>query len=55
MAGSVFLECVELLRAEGLVVDLSGGFNQVLQMGASEEVAKIDEFAVVLILNCEGC
>jgi len=33
-------------------VDLRGGFNEILKVGTSEEVAEIDEFAVVLILNC---
>lgn len=46
------LEREQLLGAEGLVVDLRGRLDQVLQMGAREEVAKVDEFAVVLVLDC---
>jgi len=45
------LEGEQLLGAERLVVDLSGSLDKVLQMGASEEVAEVDEFAVGLILN----
>jgi hypothetical protein len=47
------LESKQLLSAEGLVVDLCGRLDQVLQVGAGEEVAEVDEFAVVLILNWE--
>ena len=45
------LERKQLLGAEGLVVDLRRRLDQVLQVGAGEEVAEVDEFAVVLILN----
>lgn len=48
---SVLLEGEQLLGAEGLVVDLRGRLDQVLQMGAGEEVAEIDELAVVLVLD----
>jgi hypothetical protein len=33
-------------------VDLCGRLDEVLQVGASEEVAEVDEFAVGLILDC---
>ena len=46
-----FFECKQLLGAEGLVVDLGSSFDQVLQVSACEEVAEIDEFAVVLVLD----
>lgn len=46
-----FLEREKLLSAEGFVVDLGGRFDQVLQMGTGEEVAEVDEFAVVFILD----
>jgi hypothetical protein len=49
--GAGFLEREQLLRAEGLVVDLRGGFDEVLKVCACEEVAEVDEFAVVLILD----
>jgi hypothetical protein len=45
------LEGKQLLGAEGLVVDLCGRLDQVLEVGAGEEVAEVDEFAVVLVLN----
>jgi hypothetical protein len=48
------LEGEQLLRTEGLVVDLRSGFDEVLQMGAGEEVAEVDEFAVCLILDCDN-
>jgi len=41
----------QLLGAERLVVDLCGRLDQVLQVGAGEEVTKVDEFAVVLVLD----
>lgn len=54
-AGSAaLLESQQLLGAEGLVVDLRGRLDQVLQVGAGEEVAEVDEFAVVLVLDCLG-
>ena len=46
------LEGKQLLGAERLVVDLCGRLDQVLQVGAGEEVAEVDEFAVVLVLDC---
>lgn len=45
------LEGEKLLGTERLVVDLSGRFDEILQMGAGEEVAEVDELAVVLVLN----
>jgi len=48
---AALLKCQQLLGAEGLVVDLGGGFDQVLEVGASEEVSEVDKFTVVLILN----
>ena len=51
---AALLECQQLLGAEGLVVNLGGGFDQVLEVGAGEEVSEIDEFAVVLILDIDN-
>lgn len=48
------LEREQLLRAEGLVVNLRCGFDEVLQMRAGEEVAQVDEFAVSLVLDVDG-
>jgi hypothetical protein len=53
-SGAGFFECQQLLSAEGLVVDLGGSFDQVLQVGAGEEVAEVDEFAVGFVLDCSG-
>ena len=48
------LEGEQLLGAERLVVDLGRGLDEVLEVGAGEEVAQVHEFAVVLVLNCGG-
>jgi hypothetical protein len=54
VAGSTaFLQSLQLLGTEGLVVDLAGGFDQVLQVGTGEEVAEGDEFAVVLVFDVD--
>lgn len=45
------LEREQLLGAEGFVVDLGGGLDEVLQVSAGEEVAEIDEFAVAFVLD----
>jgi hypothetical protein len=37
--GRALLEGKQLLGAEGLVVDLRGGLDEVLKVGAREEVA----------------
>ena len=44
----------ELLGAERFVVDLRGGLDQVLEVGACEEVAQVDEFAVTLVFDVDG-
>lgn len=51
--GAALLEGQELLGAEGLIVDLRRGLDEILQVGAEEEVAEIDEFAVVLVLDVD--
>jgi hypothetical protein len=48
---AAFLESEKLLGAEAFIVDLRCRFDEVLQVGACKEVAKIDKFAVVLVLN----
>lgn len=48
-----FLERKQLLPTIALIVDLRRCLDEVLQMGAREEVAQIDEFAVVLILDVD--
>lgn len=52
-SGAAFLQGQQLLSTEGLVVDLAGGLDQVLQVGAGQEVAQVNEFAVVLILDVD--
>jgi hypothetical protein len=47
------LEGKQLLGTEGLVVDLGGGLDEILEVGACEEVAEVDELAVVLVLDWE--
>lgn len=51
---AALLECKQLLGSEGLVVDLRSGFDQVLEMGAGEEISEVDEFAVVLVLDVDN-
>jgi len=50
---AAFLQRQQLLGTESLVVDLRGGFDEVLEMGAEHEVAQEDEFAVVLVLDVD--
>lgn len=52
--GAAFLQSQKLLGTEGLVVNLASGFHQILQVGASEEVAQVDELAVVLVLDVDN-
>jgi len=49
--GRALLEGKQLLGTEGLVVDLGGGLDEILEVGAEEEVTEVDELAVVLILD----
>jgi hypothetical protein len=50
--GRALLEGEQLLGTEGLVVDLRGRLDEVLQVCAGEEVAEVDKFAVGLVLDC---
>jgi hypothetical protein len=52
--GAALLEREQLLGTEALVVDLGSSLDEVLKVGASQEVSKLDEFAVVLILDCSS-
>lgn len=49
--GAAFLECKQLLGTEGLVVDLRGRLDEILEVGSQKEVSEVDEFTVVLVLN----
>jgi len=48
---TAFLQGKKLLGSEGLVVDLRGSLDQILEMGSGEEISKVNEFAVILILD----
>jgi hypothetical protein len=50
---AALLKCQKLLGTERLVVDLRCCLDQVLEMGAGEEVSEVDEFAVVLVLDVD--
>jgi hypothetical protein len=54
VAGARLLERQQLLGAEGLVVDLGCGLDEVLEMGAGEEVAEGHKFAVIFVFDCGG-
>lgn len=50
---AAFLECQQLLRSECLVVNLTGSFDQILQVGAKEEIAQVDEIRMSLVLHVD--
>lgn len=50
---AALLERKQLLGSEALVVNLASGLDQVLKVGTSEEIAEVDEFAVVLVLDID--
>lgn len=51
--GAALLQSQQLLGTESLVVDLACRLDEILEVGAEEEVAEVDEFAVVLILHVD--
>ena len=51
---AVLLQCHQLLRAEGLVVDLGRRLDEVLQVCPCEEVAEEDKLAMVLVLDVDN-
>lgn len=51
---AALLEREQLFGAEGLVVDLRGRLDEVLQVRAGEEVAQVDEFAVPFVFDVDG-
>jgi hypothetical protein len=54
MSGSTaLLQSQKLLRPEGLIMDLRGGLNKVLQVSSSEEVSKGNKLAMALILDID--
>jgi hypothetical protein len=48
---TALLKRQQLLGTEGLVVDLRCGLDEILEMGAGEEVSEIDKFAMGLVLD----
>lgn len=50
---AALLQGQQLLGTEGLVVDLACGLDQILQVGAGQEVAQVNELAVVLVLDVD--
>lgn len=50
---TAFLEGQQLLGSERLVMNLAGGFNQILQVSSGEEIPEIDKFAVILIFDID--
>ena len=52
-ASTALLEGQQLLGTEGLVVDLAGCLDQILKVGSGEEVAEVDKFTVVLVLDVD--
>jgi len=52
--GAALLECEKLLSAEALVVDLRSSFDEILKVSTRQEVAEVDEFAMVLILDIDN-
>lgn len=52
-SSAAFLECEQLLSAECLIMNLWRGFDKILKMCSGEEVAKVDELAMVLILHID--
>ena len=53
MASATLLKSQQLLATVALVMNLGCCLDKVLQMGTGEEVAEIDEFAVVLVLDVD--
>ena len=50
---AALLQRQKLLSTEGFVVDLRSSLDQVLKVSSQEEVAQVNEFAVVLVLNVD--
>lgn len=50
---TALLEGEQLLGTECLVMDLRGGFDQILKVGTGEEVPEVDKFTVVLVFDVD--
>jgi hypothetical protein len=53
LGGTALLQGQELFGTERFIVDLGGGFDQILEVRAGEEVSQMDEFAVVFVFNVD--
>jgi len=51
---SLVFESKQLFGSEGLIVNLSSGLDEILQVGPREEVAEVHKFAVVLVLYIDN-
>jgi hypothetical protein len=50
---AALLQREKLFGTEGLVMDLAGGLDQVLEVCTGEEVSEIDEFAMILVFHID--
>jgi hypothetical protein len=50
---TVILQGKKLFGAESLVMNLAGSFNEILKVGAGEEISEIDEFAVIGVFDVD--
>lgn len=53
-SSAALLQSQQLLGTEGLIVDLAGSLYQILEVGAGQEIAQIDKFTVVLVLDVDN-
>ena len=50
---TALLQCQQLLSTEGLVMDLTGSFDKILEVGTGQEVSQIDELAVSIVFDVD--
>jgi hypothetical protein len=50
---TALLQGQQLLGTEGLVMDLRGGLDKVLEVGSEKEVSQVDKFAMSLVLDVD--
>lgn len=48
-----FLDSQKLLSTESFIMDMSGSFNKILQVGSSQKVTQVNKFAVMLVLDID--
>ena len=49
-----FLDSQKLLGTESFIMDMSGSFNKILQVGSSQKVTQVHKFAVMFILDIDN-